>query len=133
MSTEDLRLAGLLKRALTRLLESYGPQAVDPRELAVLSLLGRRGPCSQQEISRRLGIDRTTMVALVDTLAGRELVRRRPDPADRRKNMVELTTAGETIGVRAGREVDAAEDRFLASLTAAERQNLLELLRKVVN
>jgi DNA-binding MarR family transcriptional regulator len=135
VSTDDLRLHGLLKRALARLYDAsvpaLAPHAVDGRELAVLGLLGRRGASSQQEISRRLGIDRTTMVALVDALAARDLVHRRTDPADRRKNIVELTEAGEKVRAGAAPAVDAVEASFLAPLTPAERQTLLTLLRKV--
>ncbi len=136
MSTEDLRLYGLLKRALAQLHEGYGPalapHAVDGRELAVLALLDRRGANSQQEISRRLGVDRTTMVALVDALAERGLVERQPDPRDRRKNMVVLTDAGAGVRAAAGPAVDEVEAGFLAPLTANERATLMTLLRKVV-
>jgi DNA-binding MarR family transcriptional regulator len=136
VSTEDLRLHGLLKRALAQLhdasVPALAPHAVDGRELAVLSLLDRHGASSQQEISRRLGIDRTTMVALVDALADRDLVRRRPDPADRRKNIVELTDAGEKIRAGAAPAVDAVEASFLAPLSPPERETLLALLRRIV-
>jgi DNA-binding MarR family transcriptional regulator len=41
------------------------------------------------------------MVALIDDLQERGLVRRRQDPDDRRKNVVELTDAGQDITRRA--------------------------------
>jgi DNA-binding MarR family transcriptional regulator len=134
--TEDLRLAGLLKRAQALLLEAYAPAlapfAVDGRELAVLALLATAGASSQQEVSRRLGIDRTTMVALVDALAARGLVRREPDPADRRKNLVELTDAGRATARGAGPAVDRVEAAFLAPLPPADRDRLRALLRTVI-
>lgn len=137
MSTEDLRLYGLFKRAQALLAEGYGPalapHAVDGRELAVLTQLVRHGPGSQQEISNRLGIDRTTMVALVDALTGRGLVRRTADPRDRRRNLVELTDAGRAVRAAATPAVDEVEARFLAPLTPAERETLTALLRKVVS
>lgn len=120
-----LRLAGLTGPAL----EPYG---IDGRELAVLSVLDAAEPLSQQEAAQRLGIDRTTMVAMVDTLEGKKLVARRPHPHDRRKNAVELTERGrETIrlGVPA---VERAEQAFLASLPEEERRLFRAVLERLV-
>ena len=64
------------------------------RELAVLTVLAGDEPASQQQAAQRLGVDRTTMVALVDALEGKGLVQRHADAADRRRNVVELTAAG---------------------------------------
>jgi DNA-binding MarR family transcriptional regulator len=129
----DLRLAGLLKRAQALLLEGYAPalspHGIDGRELAVLALLDNAGPQSQQEISRRLGVDRTTMVALTDTLEGRGFVRREPHPGDRRKNQVALTAAGRELHREAGPVIDEVEAAFLEPLSAADRAKLLEMLR----
>src|SRR6266496_756716 len=73
MSTDPApRLGYLLKHAHLSYAELAGsalaPHGVDGREVAVLSRLSGPDPLSQQEIARRLGIDRTTMVALVDAL-----------------------------------------------------------------
>ena len=65
-----------------------------------------------------------TMVALVDDLEARGLVRRRPHRGDRRKNVVELTAAGHDIARRGARRVDDAERRFLAPLNEREAQQL---------
>ncbi|PZF83061.1 MarR family winged helix-turn-helix transcriptional regulator [Jiangella anatolica] len=140
MSTDDgagsppraYRLQYLLKRAHLRLAELTGqalaPYGLDPRELAVLVTLTQDGPQSQQELARPLQVDRTTMVAIVDRLEGLELVRRRPDPSDRRKNLIEPTEHGRQTGADATRAVDAAERTFLdaaADVDAAELRDLL--------
>lgn len=131
-----LRLAGLLKRAQGLLVEGYGPVlepfGIDGRELAVLTMLASEGAASQQEISRRLAVDRTTMVALVDGLGAKGLVQRRPDPHDRRKNMVELTDSGRDTCHRATPAVDSLEAAFLAPLDPADRDRLKDLLRTVI-
>jgi DNA-binding MarR family transcriptional regulator len=136
-SLAGLRLAGLLKRAQNLLIEGYGPAlapfAVDGRELAVLTLLAAEGPASQQHLSRRLAVDRTTMVALVDAMGGKGLVQRRPDPRDRRKNMIELTDAGRDTCRRATPAVDEIEDAFLSPITMTDRENLKDLLRTLIS
>src|SRR4051794_29758628 len=60
----------------------------------LLATLADLGPASQAELGRRSGIHLSDMVATVNELAARNLVERAPDPADRRRNIVSLTTAG---------------------------------------
>src|SRR3954452_6307083 len=94
----------------TRALEPYN---VNGRELAVLVMLAGREPESQQQAAQRLGVDRTTMVALLDTLEGKGLVSRQPHAEDRRRNVVELTGVGHTVLEKATRANDEAEQEFL--------------------
>jgi len=90
-----LKHAQLLTAELNaKALASYGIHA---GELAVLLVLADREPTSQQQAAQRLGIDRTTMAAMLDTLEGKGLVSRHPDADDRRRNVVELTDAGKDI------------------------------------
>ncbi|MFG1683051.1 MarR family winged helix-turn-helix transcriptional regulator [Nonomuraea sp. NPDC049269] len=130
------RLGYLLKHANLRLTQLTGPAlepyGIDGRELAVLHVLDEADPLSQQEAARRLRIDRTTMVALVDALEGKKLVSRRPHPDDRRKNMVELTTRGRDTLRDGGQAVEEAERAFLAKLPADDAALLRELLDRLI-
>jgi DNA-binding MarR family transcriptional regulator len=140
-SDEDLgpllsgRLAYLFKRAHSELAalheELLAPIGINAGELSVLLLLDAREPESQQQAAQRLGIDRTTMVALIDALEGKDLVARRPDPADRRRNVIELTDTGRKTLRRATHASDQAEQRLLTQLDDAERDQLRSLLRRV--
>lgn len=130
------RLGWLLKHAQLRLAE-LSAQALDPygitgRELAVLTVLAAQRPLSQQEAAARIGIDRTTMVAFVDQLAAKGLVERRPDAADRRRNLVELTTAGRGTYEQAAAAYAAAERQFLAPLSATAAARLRADLSRLV-
>src|SRR4051794_18929386 len=110
------RLTYLLKYALLALDELHeehlASSGVNARELAVLLLLADREPESQQQAAQRLGVDRTTMVGLLDGLEAKALVARRPDAADRRRNVVELTVAGRATLNRATRASDEAEQQL---------------------
>src|SRR5258708_30372585 len=90
----DERLGYLLKHAHKRLIEFTGPAmapyGIDGRELAVLTVLAGGEALSQQQAAQRLGIDRTTMVALLDVLEAKGLGGRHTHPEDRPKNGVEL-------------------------------------------
>jgi DNA-binding MarR family transcriptional regulator len=114
------RLGYLLKHAQQRLVEAavpvMAPFGVDGRELAVLTVLAAHAPLSQQEAGERLGVDRTTMVALVDALEAKGLVGRHRSPQDRRKNSVVLTAAGQDCLAGAGKARDEVERDFLSPL-----------------
>ncbi|MBD8059093.1 MarR family transcriptional regulator [Cellulomonas sp. JH27-2] len=114
------RLGYLLKHAMLALEELHeeymAPTGVTVRELGVLLMLADREPESQQQAARRLGVDRTSMVGLLDVLEAKSLVVRRPDSADRRRNVVELTATGRTVLDQATRASDEAEQAFLAGL-----------------
>lgn len=130
------RLGYLLKHARLRLGEltatALAPYGLDGRELAVLLVLAGCEPASQQQAARRLGIDRTTMVALLDALEDKGLVARHPHAEDRRKNVVELTAPGRDTLRDATQAGDDAERRFLAPLTEPAAQQLKDALRALL-
>jgi DNA-binding MarR family transcriptional regulator len=130
------RLGYLLKHAQLRMAElndrALAPHGVDGRELGVLIVLAGLEPTSQLQAAQRLGIDRTTMVALLDALEGKGLVVRHPLAGDRRRNVVELTEAGrETLG-RATAASDEAERVLLAPLPPQTAQRLRDALQVIV-
>ncbi len=129
------RLTYLLKRALVDLedlhAEHLAPVGINGRELSVLLLLDSRDPESQQQAAARLGVDRTTMVGLVDGLEAKGLVARRPDAGDRRRNVLDLTTDGQKALVQAVRASDVAERQLLADLDDAESAQLRTLLTRL--
>ena len=94
-------------------------------------LLDSRDPESQQQTAGRLGVDRTTMVGLLDGLEAKGLVARRADAEDRRRNVLELTRDGHTALARALRASDEAERQLLAELDDAESAQLRTLLTRL--
>jgi len=130
------RLGYLLKHAQLRMAEltaaALAPYVIDGRELGVLLVLADGQPASQQQAAQRLAIDRTTMVAMLDTLEGKGLVSRHPDADDRRRNVVELTDAGRDILQRAVKAGDDAERALLAPLSAQAARQLRDSLQAIV-
>ncbi len=130
------RLGYLLKHAQLRLAElaepHYGALGITGRQLALLTLFADGPAQSQQDGAAKLGIDRTTMVALVDELEEKGLVRREVAPGDRRKRLVRLTEEGEKM-LQAGAEVtEKAEKLLLEPLSAEDGRRLRAALRLVV-
>ncbi|MER6171908.1 MarR family winged helix-turn-helix transcriptional regulator [Streptosporangium sp. NPDC001681] len=100
---------------------------------SLLAALEEYGPDSQAALGRRTGIDRSDMVATVNDLAERHLLERAPDPEDRRRNIVTITAAGQKQLAHLDRLLAAAQDEYLAPLSAADRRNLIDLLTRLVD
>jgi len=99
------------------------------RSYSVLSLAADGAGPSQRELAEFLRLDPSQVVSLVDDLQSRGLVERRPDPADRRANVVIATDAGRALAAAARDSARSAEERVHAQLSADERQTLTDLLR----
>ena len=129
-------LGYLFKHARLRLAELTGqalaPFGISGRELAVLLTLAASEPASQQQAAQRLGVDRTTMVGLVDVLEAKDLVTRRPQEGDRRRNVVELTETGRDTLRRASEAATEVERQFLAPLSPAAAAQFTRALRALV-
>jgi MarR family transcriptional regulator for hemolysin len=62
-----------------------------------LLYLDRAGPVRQGELADVLGLDRSSVVRLIDTLAANGLVRREDDPDDRRAKRIVLTPGAQPV------------------------------------
>jgi DNA-binding MarR family transcriptional regulator len=137
-TTADLHevLGYLLKHATLKLtaltdaaLESLG---IDSKDFGTLRVLAHREPASQLQVAQTLGIDRTTMVALLDALERKGIITRRPDPRDRRRNVVELTAQGMQTYDAAQAAYGKAESAFLAAISPNATDQLRRTLRTLV-
>jgi len=99
----------------------------------VLNLLGAREGVIQQEIGAAMGIDPSTMVSLIDQLESAGLAKRRPHPTDRRAREVTITAKGRRLLERGRQMTMQVEDEVLRGLNAAERRELLTLLRRALS
>ena len=113
-------------------LEALAPLGLGVKAVGAMTVLEAEGPLSQRRLAERQGIDRTTMVAVVDELERLGAVERRRDPGDRRANALRLTATGKRLLARARTAVAAAEEAFLAPLPEPERQRLRAALRVLV-
>lgn len=98
----------------------------------VLAALRDVGPMSQAALGRHCGIYLSDMVATINELVQDGYVRRAPDPADRRRNVITLTTGGRTGLRRLERQVAQIQEDLLAPLTTREREQLTKLLIRLL-
>jgi DNA-binding MarR family transcriptional regulator len=88
---------------------------------------------SQQELEAAMFMDANGVVLLLNELeAARYLIRRR-DPQDRRRHIVELTTAGRHALERADKARETLEEEVLAVLSPEERATLRRLMQRVLD
>jgi DNA-binding MarR family transcriptional regulator len=102
-----------------------------PPDVGILRMLSASGGLSQQELSTRLGIHPSRLVAILDALEEQRLVERQPNTDDRRQYALHLTEKGQGTLSEIGRIGREHTESLCASLTAAEREQLGVLLQKI--
>ncbi|WKX68682.1 MarR family winged helix-turn-helix transcriptional regulator [Streptomyces sp. XD-27] len=128
------RLLSQLSARSDRLIND-GLAQVDARKwhYAVLASLQDFGPGSQAVLSGRTGIYRSDMVGVLNELAERDLVERAPDPDDRRRNIITISARGRRHLRRLDKVLDDLHDELLAPLSPAERDQLVQLLTRLLD
>ncbi|MFI7435624.1 MarR family transcriptional regulator [Micromonospora haikouensis] len=121
----NLQLTALTDAALEHL-------GIDSKDFGTLRVLAHGEPASQLQVARKLSVDRTTMVAVLDELERKGIVVRRPDPADRRRNIVELTDQGQRAFDAAQAAYQDAENAFLAPVSPSAADQLRRTLRDLL-
>ena len=105
--------------------------ALTPGEFGLLVLVARNTGLSQMALARALGIDRSTLVPILDRLQARGLLVRRRSATDGRTHALALTSSGNKALARFTSLVQAHEKRIASRLSTAETRTLIELLEKV--
>jgi DNA-binding MarR family transcriptional regulator len=123
------RAAAAARMRCERELERLG---ISPREYAVLAVLAEHSPISQTRIAEILGLDRTTILKLGASLEQAGLVVRERDPHDGRAYAVALTPEGEQVRSEAFALLAEGEDQLLIPLAGEQRDQLNELLSRIV-
>jgi DNA-binding MarR family transcriptional regulator len=126
----------LLHRAAHRFGEALQTAArehgIDMRAQLVLSAL-QAGHCGTQlKLGATLGLDKTTLTTVLDRLERDGFVQRRPDPADRRVRIPEITDAGRDLQRKVDHDVRLVEEHMLRVLEPDERAMLETALRRLV-
>jgi len=101
---------------------------VAPSHARALGVLARSGPIRLGELSTHLHIAARSTTDVVDSLEERGLVRRRPDPDDRRSTFVELTAEGERVSAAIAASRAAEGERLFGRLGPGDRAELARLL-----
>lgn len=100
--------------------------------LGILRLLQIDGSLSQIDLGECMGIDKATMVKLIDHLEELKLLDRTTSTSDRRLKMIEITQKGHQVLEKASAIRQNTEDQFLSTLNPQEREQLLKIIPKLL-
>lgn len=103
-----------------------------PRQYAVLLAISQQEGLSQTDLVERTGIDRSTLADIVRRMLNKGLVRRRRTKQDARVYSVKLTEEGRAALHAARPAAEQAEERLLAALDPAKRDDFLDSLGRIV-
>ncbi|MCW3014822.1 MAG: hypothetical protein JWO02_1914 [Solirubrobacterales bacterium] len=112
---------------------AIAPLGLRPRHLVALTVLRDGGGSTQQALSTTLQIDSTNLVGLLNDLEADKLIERRRSPEDRRRHIVELTTAGAMRLAEVEFALAAVEDEVLGRLDDEQRETLYRLLQQATS
>jgi DNA-binding MarR family transcriptional regulator len=135
-----LRVVTAISRVSKRLDVFYRAQLADLElqrgdwaVLQELSLHSDNGCSTPSQLADVTGVSPSTMTHRLDQLAHRGLIERTPDPDNRTRVRVRLTRAGRLLFQRALLDAHMTEPSILAGLSAGERDELAELLERLVD
>lgn len=123
-----------LRRANQRHVAFFARAVEDltPTQFAALARLYELGPLSQNRLGRLTAMDSATIKGVVERLKARGHVSSRPDVADQRLRVVELTAEGHLAFETAQAQALQARDATMAPLTEDEARTFEALLAKLV-
>jgi DNA-binding MarR family transcriptional regulator len=116
-----------------RFAKALEPAGLEPREFALLRVVGVAEGQSQHALGERLQIAPSRMVAIVDALEARGLLERRQNPNDRRARALYLTGAGRRKLKQAFALAVEHERELCAGLSGQEREQLIDLLTRLAD
>jgi len=118
--------------AVAIFMEEAGDFDLTPVQFAILNALIDDPGEDQVTLAAKVAFDAATFGSVIGRLEAKGWVRREPDAQDRRRKLLWVTAEGERAAGEAKRAVGKAQARILAPLQAAERQQLVALLGKLV-
>jgi DNA-binding MarR family transcriptional regulator len=111
--------------------EALEPLGLESKDFWLLVIAGA-GNVSQHEMAELCGLDPSSLVAVLDGMERRGLLQRQRNPNDRRVQWVQRTEKGHRVYARALPLAQSAEAQQLASLSAADRRQVVAAMQKLI-
>ena len=124
-----------LRRAQVAVFQHFaaamGEAEITPGQFGVLTVINSNPGLSQTQLGNALGIDRSTVVAVIDRLESRGLVVRAVSLTDRRSHALRLSDEGARLLHRLEELVRSHERHIARDLSADDKQRLIDLLDRI--
>jgi DNA-binding MarR family transcriptional regulator len=118
--------------AVAVFMEETAEYDVTPVQFAILNSLIDSPGEDQVTLAREVAFDAATFGSVIARLEAKGWVRREPDAVDRRRKRLWITPEGEQAAQAMKRAVGKVQSRLLSPLAPAERQQLIQLLDRLV-
>lgn len=123
-------VARLLRAELDRRINDAG-LGLTPAEARTLVHASRAESSRQSVLAERMGVEAMTLSSYLDRLEARGLLRRAPDPSDRRAKLVTITAEAEPVLEEIMRISAELRDDVSGSLTPAQVEELRDGLKRI--
>ena len=124
-----------LRKAQVAVFQSFqnavAPHDMTPGQFGVLIMIKENEGLSQSDLGSAVGIDRSTMVAVIDRLESRGRVIRAPSPNARRSYALRLSPEGEKLLDELIPRIQAHDKAMVKDLSEEEQAQLIDFLRRV--
>jgi len=110
-----------------------GVGEVKPAYLGSLLVLWRDGDMKAVELGRRAGLEPSTMTGLLDRMEQGGLILRRPDPDDRRAQIIQLTVAAQKIRPKVMKILQKTLELILDDVSPAELETSKRVMRRILS
>jgi DNA-binding MarR family transcriptional regulator len=117
----------------TRLWQETVPGDLTGPQFTVLGVLFRHGSMDQRTLGQHAALDKSTAAPVLERLRARGLIAITRDPADARRKLLDLTPEGRDLVTEAAPFAAEVEERLLAALSPAERDEFFRLAGAIVS
>lgn len=106
---------------------------ITPPQFSALTLVASAPGIDTMDVSRAIGLDRTTSALVVGNLVKSGWVARSPDPVDRRRWHLHITASGKAMIKRIRPAAERSEKNLLSGFGQKDQQRLVKLLERFVS
>lgn len=128
ISRANLVVSSALKRGFA----DAGVSRVRPAYLGVLIALWTEDGLKAVDLARRAGLETSSMTGLLDRMERDQLVRRDPDPSDRRAHRIHLTEEGRAIRDSVTNVVEEVLSTVFRGIPDDQLAGTKDILRRVL-
>ncbi len=128
ISRATLTITSQLKKGFA----NEGFNTIKPAYLGVLLSLWEKDGLKANELGKRAGLEPSTMTGLLDRMERDRLLKREPDPNDRRASRILLTTKGADAKAPATKVVSATLEGALKTISKKDIETTKKVLRTIL-
>ena len=122
------RLVHSLKRKMSEQIESLDSE-IAPMNIRVMKIITKKSPCTAIDIAHFLNRDKAQVTRLVNALINQELVKKSPNPEDKRSQLLVLTNKGGDIMTK----VSNIDREMLQRMTKGMNEDELEQFSQIAS